>query len=391
MFKKLQKYLNKSKVISSVGSFDERGLLIAIEEVRRDILDILIQANISVNCKDERGVPALTKAIKANDLPMIKQLIEAGADIDTKDREGKTPIMKAIEGGNKHVFSYLLKQYPDLELTDKMGDTALIKAALEGSTSICQKLIDADVDLDAANRKGITALMVAVDHLRTGIIKALLNAGADPNIKDNKGRSVLDRHHASPRITKMLKEAALRHKFQGADLTDYRSNSNNDSRESLIGQLQGFSTLMLTLTADMLNLVENNEKLKELELKGNYVLSQMNPDSLISMTAKDREKMIEWVQEQLSWGLNLMVHLKEINANLHSLKVEDPYMDYGETNINTLQKRLSLLLHSFAEFLAQKTEENSPGEEIPMLKSRDFQENEIPSPSNPENESADHE
>ena len=70
--------------------------------MRRDLIAILIQAGINLNCKDERGVPALIKAVKANDLPMVKMLIDAKADIDVKDREGKTAIMKAIEEGNKH-------------------------------------------------------------------------------------------------------------------------------------------------------------------------------------------------------------------------------------------------------------------------------------------------
>ena len=386
MFKKIQKYLNRRKVIAAVGSFDERGLLIAIEEVKRDLLEILIKAEVSVNCKDDRGSTALIKAIKANDLPMVKMLIEAGADIDTKDKEGKTPIMKAIEGGNKHIFSYLMLQYPDLELTDKLGDTALLKAAKEGSTTISRKLIDAEVDVDATNHKGVTALMIAVDHLRTGIIKSLLHAGADPNIRDHQGRSVFDRHHSSPRITQMLKEAAVRYKLKDGNFISESSPLNQ--RESILGQVQNVSSFLLSLTADALNVVEQNEKLKELETKGAILLTQLNPDNFI--TAEDREKVIDWMQEQLNWGLNLLVHLKDINANLDKLATHRA--ETSDTNIHKLQHQVHVLLKTFSDFLAEKEVKTSPvKEDPPQPETVNPEEIEIPYSSSSETESPDHE
>ena len=361
MFKKIRKYLEKRKVITAVGSFDEVGLLIAIEEMRRDLLPVLIEREISVDCIDDRGVPALIKAVKSNDLPMVKILIDAQANIDIQNKEGKTAIMQVIEEGNKHIFTFLMDQDPDLEITDKLGDTALIKAAREGNTSISRKLIEAGVDIDASNKKGITALMIAVDHLRTGIIKSLLHAGADPNIKDYQSHSVMDRHHSSPRITQMLKEASVRHKLNdGNYVAPQKTESNNSS--GLFSQVQGLSSFLLGMTADALNLIEKNKQLSEFEEKGRLMLSQMNPESIIN-AGPDREEAIAWLQEQVNWGLNLLVDLKNINSQLKILTENGTAP--SSKGIKKLQEQASLLVSSFSQFLAEQNEiQTQPEKEV---------------------------
>ena len=133
MFKRLRNYLDKRKVILAVGSFDERGLITAVEENDFYSIQVLLANGVDPNAKTERGVPVIIRAISMGNLRVLEALLAAGAETDLADREGQTPLMRAIEHGNKHVFLFFLNHETDLEARDQKGDTALMKAALAGS------------------------------------------------------------------------------------------------------------------------------------------------------------------------------------------------------------------------------------------------------------------
>ncbi|GAB4403748.1 MAG: hypothetical protein OHK0039_03290 [Bacteroidia bacterium] len=207
MFHRLRSYLDKRKAIREAGSFDEQGLIVAVEEGKREALAILLAAGIDPNARSERGVPALSRAVERENLPVLRMLIEAGASIDATDTQGRTALMKAIDSGNKHIFDHLMDQGPELEIADATGETALFKAVRLGNTTMTRRLIQEGAEVDLRNRDGFTPLLLAAEYQRTGIVKALLQAGADPSRPDPKGRTILERNHLSPRLAKMLRQA----------------------------------------------------------------------------------------------------------------------------------------------------------------------------------------
>ncbi len=68
---------------------------------------------------------SLIKAVKKNDLNLIKQLLEKGADINTRDNMGHTPLMIAARNGNYHTVKFLLTKKPDVNARNKRGANAL--------------------------------------------------------------------------------------------------------------------------------------------------------------------------------------------------------------------------------------------------------------------------
>lgn len=274
MFQRLRTFLEKRKVIRAVDSFDEEGLITAAEKGDLRSLGILIEAGFSVNSLNDRGVPAISRAIEKNHLPVIRMLIDAGANVNLKDSNGITPLMVAIEEGNRHIFAYLMEQSPELELTDQLHETALIKAAHAGNTTLARKLIEAGAEIDVTNLQGQTPLMIAAENQRTGIVKALLEAGANPNIRDNQDNSVFDRNHLSPRITKMLKQASNHHKRAE------KGESPNDIYSvipmSLFNQFPAISSLMLGFADVLYTQLNAKDLMDQWEDKGKGLIEKVD-------------------------------------------------------------------------------------------------------------------
>lgn len=268
MFKRLRKYLDRTKCIREVGSFDEAGLICAVEEGNLPCLEILIHAGISVDALSERGVPAISRAIDKEGLPALRLLVQSGGDINQKSKTGNTPLMHAIDQGNKHIFAYLLELEPELEIQDLKGETALFRAIRDSNTTFARKLIEAGAACEHRNRDGSTPLMLAVDHEKIGIVKALLNAGVDPRVTDRKGHSVLDRHHLSPRITKMLQKSAQElNKDQDSGKQETKKNNIYDGLipAYLLSQSSQIGSLALGLINGLIQSLNAQDKIGEWE------------------------------------------------------------------------------------------------------------------------------
>lgn len=360
LFRRFRTYRDKVKVIRVTGSFDDIGLIVAVEETRRQALEILLKNGISPDAKSERGVPALIKAINMGDLPVIKMLIEARANVDARDKDGRTPLMAAIVGGNKHVFLYILEQDPELEIVDNSGETALVKAVREGNTTFCRKLIEAGAEVDIVNHEGITPLMIAVDYQRSGIIKSLLHAGANPLIEDQDGHSALDRYHASPRITRMLEEAALRQ--QGKSVKSSQNPLENiPLADNLLGQIPQLGSMLIGLAENLLESVGGKQNMDQAQQKGRQLVDQMNFDFLAGEGghSPQQQQTVNWFKEQLKWGLKLLIDIKTIGARVQELSRQGE--DSGGNLLERTRDQLSLLLTEFSSFLEGR--EGTPSRE----------------------------
>ena len=363
MFKRLRNYLDKRKVILAVGSFDERGLITAVEENDFYSIQVLLANGVDPNAKTERGVPVIMRAISMGNLRMLEALLAAGAETDLADREGKTPLMRAIEHGNKHVFLFFLNHETDLEARDQKGDTALMKAALEGSTTFSRKLIEAGAEVDAINHEGLTPLMVAVDHLRSGIVKALLQAGADPLIRDKTGQTVLDRNHLSPRMSKMLKEAASRLRRSG------RINASSSSFDSssmlsggLLGQLPRLSAFLIGVVDGALHSMNAPMTLDDAEAKGREMVQQLDLRATLSELSPYERLNSEHLKEELHWLLNQLVEMKQIGTKMGELALET---DLSQINsVTKLKRQVTLSLESFSAFLEAEQGRRQEGWDI---------------------------
>lgn len=347
MLRSIRIYFRRRKVIRLVGSFDEAGLIAAVEETNREALKILLKDHISPDARTSKGLPAISLAIRKGDLPVVSMLIDAKANIDAQDKDGRTPLMKAIESGNRHIFALLIDQDPEIEMLDREGETALFKAVREGNTTFCRKIIDLGANVDVVNQNGLTPLMLAVDYARIGIVKSLLQAGADPTVKDYSGQTVLDRYYGNSRITQMLKDA-----FERRGIKDKSSGITNFSlpglsfsglvlpflsmNEGIIGQLPQLGSLLIGLAEGILESVGATTNPQQIAQKSKTMIEQINLDFLRTENSTDpaNEKAILWLQEQIRRTLRLLIELRtagnRVTALLARKAEENPGATSGE-------------------------------------------------------------
>ncbi|MEZ4829694.1 MAG: ankyrin repeat domain-containing protein [Bacteroidia bacterium] len=326
MFSRIRKYIERQKVIGMVGSFDEAGLIAAVEESNREALTILLKNRISPDALTHRGLPALSLAIRKGDLPVVRILAEAKADIDAQDKDGRTPLMRAIESGNRHIFAYLIDLEPELEIEDKDGETVLFKAVRDGNTTFCRKLIDMGANVEAISHSGLTPLMLAVDQGRTGIVRSLLQTGADPMVRDGEGKTVMERYHGNTRVTQLLKEALSRRGIKekpslptlplpGISLAGFSPS------EIMLSQLPQLGSMLIGLAEGMLESLGATSNLSQAEQKTRALMDQLNLDFLTEGNAVTpaNEKAVLWLKEQIRRTLQLLIEIRTAGNRVSAL------------------------------------------------------------------------
>ena len=204
--------------------------------IRRDIVDLLINNKSDVNAEDRYGATVLMTAAEnagyADSEEIIKNLLaklakDAKTTINKRDKqEGRTALMKAlkqVEGiqmrarkeanyikDNPDVLKYyqnaiklLIESGANVNIADKDANVPLILAAEMGLKDIVELLIKkgAKINIDAQgnkvkNKRGLTALMSALlfrpgnTNTRKEIVKMLLGE-SDVNAKDENGETAL--------------------------------------------------------------------------------------------------------------------------------------------------------------------------------------------------------
>jgi len=126
------------------------SLRMAVTRLQYDIVDLLLDSGVDVNCEGigygslllsdvvARGNPLLSKSHENN--RMAVHLIERGADVNRADSDGKTPLMRAARVGNVALASYLIERGAHVDSVDNQGMTAL-EWAKKGRNKDISKLL----------------------------------------------------------------------------------------------------------------------------------------------------------------------------------------------------------------------------------------------------------
>ena len=79
---------------------------------------------------------ALSKAIKNNDIGLVRQLLMQGADPDSTNEENLPLLIAACQQGCLGIAKLLLEKGASTEVKDQLGETALMKSVWDGSDKI---------------------------------------------------------------------------------------------------------------------------------------------------------------------------------------------------------------------------------------------------------------
>jgi ankyrin repeat protein/catechol 2,3-dioxygenase-like lactoylglutathione lyase family enzyme len=170
---------------------DPDGNLIELLEDESTRMEALIAARAELDRQ-------LTAAVRAGDLPLVRQRLDAGARIDQREpATGLTPLMIASGLADDEMVRLLIGYGADVFAVDSAaGASVLHKACQGGSVEVVKQLVAAGAFVDAvAATTGHTPLMDALWFKFPSIVEYLLDAGAGLNLSTHYGFS-LQEHFA---------------------------------------------------------------------------------------------------------------------------------------------------------------------------------------------------
>ena len=185
--------------------YSEQDLLRAVASGNKAKLELMLQAGISANAKDEQGQSALTMATALPSKDVAELLITHGANVNSRNNEGATPLMVVIITGHKETAKLLLRKGAEVNALDPVGSvgshplqqmTMLFIAIAIGDVEITKLLIEegADVNLKLSDgQQALSPLAFALRSNQQDIAQLLIATGTK---KSPKGSALTETHGA---------------------------------------------------------------------------------------------------------------------------------------------------------------------------------------------------
>lgn len=187
---KLLAYLAVAAVVSSAnaGSYDD--FFRAVHGNNAAAVEALVARGFDPNAPDERGQPALMRALEAGAGEAALALARLpGTNVDAQNPAGETPLMMAAMKDNIAVCEALIERGADV---DRPGWTPLHYAAAGNSLAALKLLLAEGAAVDARAPNGRTPLMMAALYARETLVETLLAAGADLQAREESGATAAD-------------------------------------------------------------------------------------------------------------------------------------------------------------------------------------------------------
>ncbi|XP_076468216.1 uncharacterized protein LOC143299023 [Babylonia areolata] len=157
------------------------------------ILRYIIDHKIPVNegSTDYLGAKPIHWASGQGHIAVVDVLMQAGVSVDTTDNKGFTPLIVACQYRQTTLVGYLLGKGVRLQLTDHDGDTALHWAAFKGHSELLPLLMYCGIAPGQKDQHGQTALHLACISGDLPTVKELCRQGVALDTVDNNGKTPL--------------------------------------------------------------------------------------------------------------------------------------------------------------------------------------------------------
>jgi len=158
--------------------------------VNGDIASLLIDANVSVDIRDEAQMSPLHVAARHQNVDILRLLIHKGAEIDAVDIDGDTPLTHSIWIRCNYPWLYddyeaiqvLIDANADVKINPRNEGTPLHDAAhFKHQIELMDLLLNKGVVIDALDVTGRTPLNRAIRANNTHAVRELLEWDASPN------------------------------------------------------------------------------------------------------------------------------------------------------------------------------------------------------------------
>ena len=165
----------------------------AVQQNRRDIVEVLLQHGADVNASTVYGVTALhytalnkngtlSRSFRDKDPDtkgeIARLLLSRGADVNARARNGIMTLHAATRKGFARVVDALLEYDADVNRAYEYEKMPLYYSAEKGDKVITKMLLDKGADVNAKQKDGRTALHVAIQRGHKEVVELLLKYGA---------------------------------------------------------------------------------------------------------------------------------------------------------------------------------------------------------------------
>lgn len=228
------------RLLLTKGADDVGALCVAARHNHIDIMELLIERGVNVNCQYSTPccelVTPLHEAVRCGHEEAVRWLLSRGADVGARDSIGCTPFHIAIFNKSLRICTlmiesatgidivrngfaceqftrpistyfntasfdsgvpqFLIEHGLDVNARGTDGETHLHAAAADNDVALVDFLLNVDggsggVDIELQDNDGRTPLFLACVYNHTASVQMLLDAGANPDVMDRLGLTPL--------------------------------------------------------------------------------------------------------------------------------------------------------------------------------------------------------
>ncbi|CAM9613835.1 unnamed protein product [Ectocarpus sp. 4 AP-2014] len=174
------------------------------------------------------------RAVKREDLAVVKRYLDAGGDPEKKDEEyGAAPVHWAALRGRADALSLLLERGGDVESRTSTDGTPLVWGCMGGNAPVVRLLLERGAKISAKTKGKGTALHHATHSGHPEVVALLLQNGANPKAEDNRGDRPGDKF--DPEVTDSNRRAikkALARVTRGSSSRSGKASSSRSRRHA---------------------------------------------------------------------------------------------------------------------------------------------------------------
>ena len=201
-------------LVEAGANVTNKDLLRAIKVDDVNIVKLFLQAGTEIDINQGEQLPLIVASRQALGYKTMQFLLKAGADVNAKDANGNTALI-AIDYDVLKKTKLLLRNGANVNVQNIYGDTALMaaivgfgithnnynseneyfeKQLINDAMERIKLLLKAKANVNASNNNGETALMKAAEVAdNPESVKLLLKASAEVNTQDKHGDTALMR------------------------------------------------------------------------------------------------------------------------------------------------------------------------------------------------------